>query len=208
VVFVVALVVLGIVVVVWAPVSESGLREAIEPLGAAAPIAFVPLSALLSMAFVPSPILASAAGLLFGTAEGFLVSICATTLAAGLAVVLAARAGRPGVQELDGPRVKEIGALAERHGMAAVIVQRLLPGVPDAPFSYLFGLAGVKAWQVALGTLVGTAPRAFSYVALGDAAGSGDADLAVAAGALLAVTSLAGAAVGLTVLRRSRRRGR
>jgi uncharacterized membrane protein YdjX (TVP38/TMEM64 family) len=205
VLFVVGLVALGITVVIWAPVSESGLRDAIEPLGPAAPVGFVPLSALLGNAFVPGPVLAGAAGLLFGTAEGFLVAICASTLAAVLAVTFARQAGRPGMQELDAPRLQALAALAERHGTGAVIVQRLLPGVPDAPCSYLFGLAGVKAWQVALGTFVGSAPRAFSYVALGDAAGTRDTKLALVAGAVLLTTGLVGAGVGLSVLRRSRR---
>lgn len=202
--FVVGLVALGIAVVVWAPVSETGLRDALEPLGAAAPIAFVPLSALLGNAFVPGPVLAGAAGLLFGTAEGFLVAICASTLSAVLAVTLARHVGRPGMRELDAPRLQALAALAERHGTGAVVLQRLLPGVPDAPCSYLFGLAGVKAWQVALGTFVGSAPRAFSYVALGDAAGTRDAKLAIVAGAVLVATGLVGAGVGFAVLRRRR----
>ncbi len=202
--FVVGLVALGITVAVWAPVSESGLRDALEPLGVAAPVAFVPLSALLGNAFVPGPVLAGAAGLLFGTSEGFLVAICASTLSAVLAVTLARHAGRPGVRELDAPRLQALAALAERHGTGAVIVQRLMPVVPDAPCSYLFGLAGVKAWQVALGTFVGSAPRAFSYVALGDAAGTRDAELAIVAGAVLVATGLVGAGVGFVVLRRRR----
>ena len=203
---VVGLVVLGITVVVWAPVSESGLRDAIDPLGAAAPIGFVPLSALLGLAFVPGPVLAGAAGLLFGTAAGFAVSICAATISSVLALTFARHAGRPGLQELDAPRLHALAALAERHGTLAVILQRLLPGVPDAPLSYAFGLAGVKAWQVGLGTLVGAAPRAFSYVALGDAAGTRDARLALVGGAVLVLTGLAGALAGFVVLRRSGRR--
>jgi len=204
-VFVVGLVALGIIVVLSAPVSESGLRDALEPLGAAAPIGFVPVSALLGVAFVPGPLLAGAAGLLFGTAQGFLVTICASTLSGVLALTFARHAGRPGVQELDAPRLQALAALAERRGTLAVILQRLLPAVPDAPCSYLFGLAGVRAWQVALGTLVGSAPRAFSYVALGDAAGTRDAKLALVGGGVLLVTGIAGGVAGLVVLRRSGR---
>ncbi len=203
--FVAGLAVLGIAVVIWAPVSESGLRDAIEPLGAAAPVGFVPISALLGLAFVPGPVLAGAAGLLFGTAEGFAVSLAAATLSAVLALTLARYGGRPGVRELDAPRLQALAALAERRGTLAVIFQRLLPAIPDAPCSYLFGLAGVRAWQVALGTLVGAAPRAFSYVALGDAAGTRDARLALVGATVLVVTGIAGAITGLVVLRRSRR---
>jgi uncharacterized membrane protein YdjX (TVP38/TMEM64 family) len=206
VVFVAGLVAVGIAVAVWAPVSESGLRDAIDPLGVAAPIGFVPLSALLGLVFVPGPVLAGAAGLLFGTAEGFGASICAATLSAVLALVLARHAGRPGLRELDAPRLQALARLAERRGTLAVILQRLVPAVPDAPCSYLFGLAGVRAWQIALGTLVGSTPRAFSYAALGDAAGTRDAELAVVGAAVLVLTGLAGAVAGLVVLRRSGRR--
>lgn len=203
--FVAALSIIGVAVLILAPVSETGLREAIEPLGAAAPFGYVVVSALLGNAFVPGPILAGGSGLLFGTTTGFFVTLGATTLASVLAVLTARIAGRPGVEELENPRVRLVEELLQRHGVLAVIVQRLLPGVPDAPCSYLFGLAGLRVWQVALGTVIGVAPRAFSYTAIGDGLGGGGTTIGVIGVAGVVVTGVVGTVVGLLVLRRSRR---
>ena len=199
-----ALVVLGVVLAVWSPVSRDELRALIEPLGWGGPFVFVVLSALLGTALVPGPVLAGASGLLFGTAVGFLVTASATVLSAVLALLIARHGGRPGVVELEQPRVQRFEALLQRHGLLAVIVQRLAPAVPDAPCSYLYGLAGLSVQQVALGTLLGATPRSLSYTALGDGLGSGNGTLtAVAAGALV-LTGVVGAAVAAVAFRRAR----
>ena len=207
VLFVAALAALGAAALVLSPVSEQGLRDALEPLGVAGPLAFILLSAVLGSVFVPGPLLAGASGLLFGTLTGFFVTLAAATLGATVAVAVARRAGHAGVQELEHPRVRAVGRLLRQHAVAvaAVVVQRLAPALPDAPFSYLFGLAGVRAWQVALGTVVGAAPRAFSYVALGDAVGTRSGPLAAVAVGTLAATAAVGAVVLAVAVRRTRR---
>ena len=203
--FVAVLSLLGVAVLVFAPVSEGGLREVLEPFGIAAPLIYVVVSALLGNLFVPGPILAGASGLLFGTATGFFVTVAATVLSSVLAVLAARAAGRAGVEELESPRVQAIERLLQHHGVGAVIVQRLLPAVPDAPFSYLFGLAGLRVWQVALGTAIGAAPRAFSYTAIGDGLGGGGTLIGVIGLVVLTATGIVGAVVGAIAARRTRR---
>ena len=203
--FVAALSLIGVAVVVLSPVSEPGLRDGLDPFGAAAPLVYVVVSALLGNVFVPGPILAGASGLLFGTTTGFFVTVAATTLASVLAVRLSQVAGREGVEELENPRVQAVERLLQRHGTWAVIVQRLLPAVPDAPCSYLFGLAGLRVWQVALGTVIGAAPRAFSYTAFGDGLGGGGSTIGFVGLAVLVVTGVVGAIVGFVAVRRTRR---
>ncbi len=203
--FVGALSTLAVVILVLSPVSEQGLRDAIEPFGVGGPLAYVVLSALLGLLFVPGPILAGASGLLFGTATGVAVTIASSVLSSVLAVQLAHRAGRPGVIDLEHPRVRLVEELLERYGTRAVIVQRLVPGVPDTPCSYLYGLAGLASWKVALGTAIGASPRAFSYTALGDGLGGGSNATAIVGGVTLVATAVVGALAGTVLLRRARR---
>ena len=203
--FVGLLSVLAVAAVVVSPVSEGGLRAALEPFGAAAPLAYVPVSALLGVLFVPGPILAGASGLLFGTTTGFFVTLAATLGSSVVAVLAARGAGRAGVEELGDPRVQAVERLLHRRPVAAVALQRLLPAVPDAPCSYLYGLAGLRVWQVALGTLVGAAPRAFSYTAIGDGLGGGGGAIGVIGVVTLALTGLVGIAAAAFVTRRARR---
>ena len=203
--FVALLSVAAVAVLLLAPISERELRDAIEPFGIAAPLAYVVVAALLGSAFVPGPILAGGSGLLFGATIGFGVTLAATLLSSTVAVLVARTAGRPGVEELESPRIKLVETLLQRYGVGAVIVQRLLPAVPDAPCSYLFGLAGLRVWQVALGTLIGAAPRAFSYTAIGDGLGGGGNEIAIIGLVSLGVTTLVGLAVAGVLARRAKR---
>ena len=189
---------------IWRPVSEDAIRDAVDAFGVAAPLAYVPISALLGALLVPGPLLAGAAGALFGTATGFAVVMAASVLGALIAFATADRVGRAGVEDLDAPRTQAAAALLRRHGLLGVIVFRLAPILPDAPCSYLFGLTGIRAWQVALGTAIGAAPRGLSYVALGDGFATREGTVALFGAGLLALTGLVGAAAVAVALRRAR----
>lgn len=160
------------------------------------------LAALLGAALVPGPILAGVSGILFGAALGTVVTIASSTLGAVIALLIARHTARAQFVELSGPRLKALTALAERHGTVAVIVQRLAPGIPDAPVSYLFGLLGVRVWQIALGTAVGAAPRAFSYTSIGASIDDPGSPLAYAGIAGVVITAIVGAEVSRRLLMR------
>ncbi|MCD5312755.1 TVP38/TMEM64 family protein [Kineosporia babensis] len=202
--FVLALVVIGVVVWLFLPVSAEGLRSGLEGFGWVAGPVFVVVSALLGLVFVPGPLLAAATGALFGTWLGFGLGLCSSVLTSVLALLIARRAGAPAVEELSNEKVQALTDLAREHGIVAVTLQRLIPGIPDTPVSYAFGLIGLRAHQIALGTLIGSAPRGFAYVALGDAAASGDQRLAVVAAVIGTVLSLVGVLAGSLLVRRRR----
>jgi len=187
--------------------SAAQVRGWVEPLGAAGPPVFVVLSALLGCLLVPGPLLAGVSGLLFGTWVGTAVTLSAAVASAVVSLHVGRVLGRPGVAELSGPRLEALAAHLERHGTPAVIVARLVPGVPDAPCSYLAGLLRIRAAQIALGTLIGAAPRAFSYTALGGSLDDLGSPVALVALVLLAVTAAVGAELGRRALQRARAAG-
>lgn len=160
------------------------------------------------MMLVPGPILAASSGLLFGALLGSFVTLAAAVLGAVGALVVARAGGAEGVREMSGERFDVIAGALERHGLLAVIAQRLAPGVPDAPASYAAGLVGIRVWQIALGTAIGAAPRAFSYTALGSTIDDPTSSLGVAAIAVIVLTALVGAAVAGRLLVRWRRQDR
>ena len=188
-------------------VDTADVRAWIEPFGPFAAPAYVVLAAFLGAALVPGPVLAGVSGILFGAVLGTVVTVAASVLGAVLALVTARRVAGREFAEVSGPRMQALTALAERHGVLAVIVQRLLPGVPDAPCSYLFGLLGLRIWQVALGTAIGAAPRAFSYTAVGAWLDDPGSPLAWVGIGGVVLTGLVGALVGGRALRRGRARG-
>ncbi|HWT94738.1 MAG TPA: VTT domain-containing protein [Solirubrobacteraceae bacterium] len=186
-------------------VDSGDVRALVDDAGPLAPVAYVLISAVLGAALVPGPVLAGTSGLLFGAWVGTLVTIAATVLSAVLSLLLARRTAGGAVHAVSGERMRALAELAERHGTLAVIFQRLLPAVPDAPLSYVFGAIGLRVWQIALGTAVGASPRAFSYTSFGASLDDPSSPAAYVGLAVLVVTGLVGAELARRMVMRSRR---
>ena len=170
------------------------VRRTVSATGPAAPLAYVVVSAVLGALFVPGAILAASSGLLFGPVLGIFVTLGATVGTAIVASLIGRRAGRDSARALLGAKHAErIDALLERRGLWAVVGQRFVPGISDALASYAFGAFGVPLWQMAVGSLIGSVPRAFAYTALGASIGNRSSPLAYAAIAVWCVTAIVGA---------------
>jgi uncharacterized membrane protein YdjX (TVP38/TMEM64 family) len=179
-------------------VDEDAVRARVDAFGPLAPIAFVPVAVVLGLLLVPGALLATVGGVLFGPVVGTLASLTAATINAVLALLIARRTGRAGVEDLSGPRLRAFTAAVRRRGTLAVVAQRLAPAVPDGPMSYVAGTLGLTAAQIALGTLVGSAPRALSYTVLGSSLDDPTSPAGYAGAAGLVLTAV----LGLVVLRR------
>jgi uncharacterized membrane protein YdjX (TVP38/TMEM64 family) len=178
--------------------SAGEVRDWGESLGAAGPVLFVPLSVGLAVLLFPGPVLAGAAGLLFGTAVGFPIALLAATLTAVAQMTISRHTAGGQIGALVPERARRIDAALERRGFVAVLYMRLAPGVPYHLVNYGAGLTRLRTRDMALGTAVGAAPRTFAYVALGGSLSDLRSPEAIAALALLVAT----AAVGAWVSRR------
>lgn len=188
----------GLFAIFWIarPLSEDEVRDFVAPAEAFAAPAYVVVSAILGALLVPGPLLAGASGLLFGTLTGFFVTLAASVLSALIARAIGARSSRR-----SPVRDRALAVTVRRHGVVAVVLQRLAPVVPDGPFNYAFGVAGIAAWPLVVGTLIGSAPRAFAYTALGDSLDDPASPLFVIGIAVVVVTGAVGALLALRVRR-------
>jgi uncharacterized membrane protein YdjX (TVP38/TMEM64 family) len=195
-----------VLVTVTDVVSVDEVRDRVEATGAWAPLVFVVLAAALGALLVPGPLLAGASGLLFGPAVGTAVTLGSAVLTSTVAVLVGRVMGRRGLADVLGAeRTARVDALGQRHGTVTVTVQRLLPGVPDAPMSYAFGAAGLGMRAVWVGTVVGGLPRAFSYTALGASLDDPTSPLALAGVVVLVAVTVVGAELGRRAWARRRR---
>jgi uncharacterized membrane protein YdjX (TVP38/TMEM64 family) len=169
------------------------VRDWVEDAGVWAPVAFVVLSASLTVAFFPGPLLAGASGLLFGTAAGFPLSLCAAVLGASAAFLIARHAGRDAAERVAGRRVLAVRDAVSRRGFLAILYARILPGVPYNLVNYGAGLTTIPLAVFAGATALGAAPRAFAYTALGGSLDDLGSPEAIAALAVLAVMAAGGA---------------
>ncbi len=198
------------VVVVFVFVASSGslssdrVRDAVDPLGAAAVPVFIVVSALLTCALFPGPLLAGASGLLFGTALGTPVALTAATLGAVLAFSISRFVAHDAIEALAGKRLAPLQEWIQRRGFWAVLYARIAPGVPYSLVNYAAGLTRVSLPAFAAATAIGAAPRAFAYTALGGSLDDLSSPVAIVAIVALVVMAL----TGLVALRAERARDR
>lgn len=193
----------ALIAALFAAVTLSGglssvrVRDWVHGAGVAAPLAFIALSSVLTVAFVPGPLLAGAAGLLFGTALGTPCAIVSATLGACLAFGISRRFGAGAVDELSGHRVARLQDWIAARGFLAVLYARILPAVPYNLVNYAAGLTRVPLLAFAGATAIGCAPRAFAYVALGGSLDHLDSPAAIVAVAVLVGMALIGTGLAL-----------
>jgi uncharacterized membrane protein YdjX (TVP38/TMEM64 family) len=185
-------------------ISAGRVRAWVDGYGAAGPLVFVAVSAALTVVLFPGPVLAAASGLLFGTALGTPVSIASATLGATLAFSLSRWWAHDAVVALAGPRVVALRAWVGRRGFVCVLYARIAPGVPYTLVNYAAGLTPIALRAFVAATLIGVAPRAFAYTALGGSLGDLGSPEALAAVAVLVAMALAGAVLARRDISRGR----
>lgn len=165
---------------------------------------FVVVAAVLCCAFVPTPLLASGAGAIFGVWVGTGLAVASFAIAA-LGQLLPLRLGFGGrfVASRASPIMRLKGLLRD-NSWQAVVALRLIPGVPFALSNYALGLTTLQWQHVALGTAIGSAPRAAIYAGFGDAVTHLNGSRLIIALSLLALVGAAGLAFSTVLWRRTK----
>jgi uncharacterized membrane protein YdjX (TVP38/TMEM64 family) len=188
-------VVLAAVVAVVLLVRSGGVhdvRRVVASSGAWAPVLFVLLQAVVTITPLPRTVFTVAAGVLFGSISGVLLTILGTTLAALAAYWLVRFVGGGFVdRHAHRPGVAWVRPRLDHSGLLAVVSLRLIPAVPFAVMNYASGLAGVRLLPYVVGTVLGVLPGTVAIVVLGDAATGGSPHPALFA------VSVAGCLLGL-----------
>jgi uncharacterized membrane protein YdjX (TVP38/TMEM64 family) len=181
-----------LVVALSGSLSADRVRDWMDDRGAWGPVLFIPISACLTVVLFPGPLLAGAAGLLFGTALGTPVAICSATLGASLAFLIARTVGHDAVETLQGPRLRALREWVGRRGFVSVFYARIAPGIPYSLVNYAAGLSPVRFAPFVAATAIGCSPRAFAYAALGGSFGDFGSPETVIAICVLVGMALAG----------------
>ena len=89
-------------------------------------------------------------------------------------------------------RTRAIEEFLTRHGAVAVMESRIVPLLPWGIVNFSAGLTHLRYRDLALGTVVGAAPKVFAYVALGGSLSDLGSPEAIVAIVLLATMALLG----------------
>jgi uncharacterized membrane protein YdjX (TVP38/TMEM64 family) len=139
------------------------------------------------------PVLAGAGGLLFGTAVGTPLALAGLTCASLVQMFVSRRLASGHHGSLLPERTRRIEDFLTRHGAVAVMETRIVPALPYGLVNFSAGLTRLRYRELALGTLVGAAPKVFAYVALGGSLSDLRSPEAIAAIALLVSLGIVGA---------------
>jgi uncharacterized membrane protein YdjX (TVP38/TMEM64 family) len=173
--------------------NSGEVRDFGESLGWAGLLLWIPVTALLNSVFVPGPVLAGAAGLLFGTVVGTPLAIVAATVTACFQMAIGRYLAGAEVGRMLPERARRVDRFLERRGFWAVLYIRLAPGIPYTVVNYGAGLTRLRFRDMAAGTFIGGAPRTFAYVALGGSIQDIGSPESIAAIALLVLIAIVGA---------------
>jgi uncharacterized membrane protein YdjX (TVP38/TMEM64 family) len=188
----VLLLVLGVAAINGSLPSPEEVRDWAEGLGDLAYVAFVPLFVIANFV-IPWGILAGAAGLLFGTAAGTPLALAGVTGAALAQMLVSRRLAGGHHGSLLPERVRGLESFLTRHGTVAVMESRIVPLLPYGAVNFSAGLTTLRFREMALGTVVGGAPKVFAYTALGGSLTDVGSPEGVAALVLILALALAGA---------------
>jgi uncharacterized membrane protein YdjX (TVP38/TMEM64 family) len=191
---VIAISLLGVMVATGLLPTADEIRDFGESLGPFAVALFVPLFVLANFA-ITWPILAGAAGLLFGTVGGTPLALAGVTAAALTQMWVARRLAAGHHGNLLPERTKAIEDFLTRNGTVAVMESRIVPLLPYGLVNWSAGLTHLRYRYMALGTVVGAAPKVFAYTALGGSLTDLSSPEAIAAVTLIVLIGLVGALV-------------
>ncbi len=172
--------------------SSDEARDFVDDIGALGPLLYVPLFVLVNFA-VAWPILAGAAGLLFGTAVGTPLALLGVTAAALTQMAIARRLAGEHRGRLLPQRTRAVETFLTENGTLAVMESRIVPVLPYGVVNYSAGLTHLSYTAMTVGTLIGAAPKVFVYTALGGSLDDLTSPEALVALVLWALLALAGA---------------
>lgn len=147
--------------------SAADVEDAFGGDGVLGPVLFALAYALLTIAFVPGAPLTLAAGALYGLGGGMAVTMVGAGAGAIGAFTIARLSARGTVERASGRRLTAIETRLGGKGFYALLALRLLPVVPFNALNYAAGASSLGYRDYALATLVGIAPGALVYTALG-----------------------------------------
>ncbi|MDA8230473.1 MAG: VTT domain-containing protein [Magnetospirillum sp.] len=143
-----------------------GLADLRERPGAVAVVAVC--FTLAGLLRVPVPLLVLATAVSLGPWLGAVDSLVAALTSASLHYALGFSLGRRRVRRLSGWKVNRVARALSRHGIAAIVLLRLMPVAAFAVINMVAGSTRVRFRDFIAGTGLGMAPGIFAMSVLGD----------------------------------------
>lgn len=147
------------------------MRRWIDGFGVLGPIVFLALYVLATLVGFPGSPLTFAAGALFGSLEGIIVSSVASAITSAVAFVVARHLLSAHVNRWlrHNRRFQQLNRLTRKHGVLVVLTVRLVNVLPFFMVNYGFGVTQVSFKTYVIWSFIGKIPGTIALVLIGDA---------------------------------------
>ncbi|WP_346887848.1 TVP38/TMEM64 family protein [Clostridium sp. UBA1056] len=155
--------------------TPEALRNYIDNFGYLAPLVYMLCFTLLPIAFFPVPVLALAAGLLFGFIPGTIYTMVGATLNSAIMFFMAKVLAKDAVTSLLQKKLPEkwssfLVNLDDKKGFGVIFILRLIPAIPYNLINYGAGLTSIKFSNYMLATFLGILPGTLVFLNIGNQA--------------------------------------
>lgn len=147
--------------------SPAELEREIDGFGWGAWLVFIGIYAVVALTPIPVTVMAVSGGLLFGAALGSLLSVIGVLLGCWGGYWLARALGTDLVRRVLGSHADTVESYLAGAGFEAVVVLRLMPGIPYWPVNYGSGAFGIDHRAYLAASVLSVIPGQISLVALG-----------------------------------------
>jgi uncharacterized membrane protein YdjX (TVP38/TMEM64 family) len=148
-------------------VSEDEFKAWVQSLGAWGPLAYIVVYTLRPFILFPASILSAAAGIIWGTAFGFIYLQVAANVSSTAEFLVARYFAREAISRHLKGKVALLDERIEKHGFLTVLLIRLVPNVAWDIQNLTLGLTKVKFRDYFFATLIGIMPGSFALVFFG-----------------------------------------
>lgn len=151
------------------------LRNYIYDFGYLAPLIYILCFTLLPIAFFPVPVLALAAGLLFGFLPGTIYTMIGALLNSSIMFFMAKVLAKDAVTSFLQKKLPQnlnsfLIDLDEKKGFGAIFILRLIPAIPYNLINYGAGLTSIKFSSYMVATFLGILPGTLVFLNIGNQA--------------------------------------
>lgn len=177
-------------------IDQKHITAVLEPLGDAAPLAYIAFLAIRPVTLLPGQLLTAVGGMMFGTLAATLYSLTGSFLSAMLLFGVARKVGTRPMKRLAGGKYPALARAAKRHDFLFTLLACINPLCPTDVMLVAAAASGARLWPTVAGIMLGTIPGTFLTAQFGSGLAQGRTIMTVVSAVGLAVSLVLGVFIG------------
>jgi len=182
-------------------VDQQKLNAWLEPLGDAAPVAYIAALTIRPLTLLPGHLFAAVGGMAFGTLAGTVYALIGSFLCSLLIFGIARKLGARVMRRVAGSHYEALTRAARQHDFQFAFLTCINPLLPTDMMLAAAAASGARFWPSVAGMMLGTLPGTFLMVQFGSGLAQGRTMMTVVSGVGLVVSLILGGVLGRRVYR-------